>query len=62
MAVDLAVIRRSIEQLAANQDQLARKHDQMAQAIAALQAAERDINQNILSLAPLAPKTGHTAR
>jgi hypothetical protein len=31
----------------------------MTQAFAALQAAEQDINQNILALAPLAPKAGH---
>jgi hypothetical protein len=59
MAIDLALVRRSIEQLGANQDQLARKQDQMAQAFATLQAAVRDINQNILALAPLAPKAGH---
>jgi hypothetical protein len=59
VAVDLAIMRRSIEQLATNQDQLARKQDQMAQAFAALQAAEQDIKQNILALAPLAPKAAH---
>ena len=59
VALDLAIMRRSIEQLASNQDQLARKQDQMTQAFATLQAAVRDINQNILALAPLAPKTGH---
>jgi len=46
-------------QLASNQDQLARKQDQMTQAFATLQAAVRDINQNILALAPLAPKAAH---
>ena len=59
VALDLAILKRSVEQLASNQDQLARKQDQMAQAFATLQAAVRDINQNILSLAPLAPKAGH---
>jgi uncharacterized iron-regulated membrane protein len=59
VAVDLAIMRRSVEQLASNQDQLARKQDQMTQAFATLQAAVRDINQNILALAPLAPKAGH---
>ena len=59
MAIDLALVRRSEEQLAANQDQLARKQDQMTQAFATLQAAEQDIKQNILALAPLAPKAGH---
>ncbi|MFZ0236399.1 MAG: hypothetical protein WAL37_03375, partial [Xanthobacteraceae bacterium] len=56
VAIDLALVRRSIEQLGANQDQLARKQDQMAQAIATLQAAEQDISQKILALAPPAPK------
>ena len=59
VALDLAVMRRSVEQLASNQDQLARKQDQMAQAFAILQSNVRDINQNILALAPLAPKAAH---
>jgi hypothetical protein len=59
VALDLAIMRRSVEQLASNQDQLARKQDQMTQAFATLQAAVRDINQNILALAPPAPKAGH---
>jgi hypothetical protein len=59
VALDLAILKRSVEQLDGNQDQLARKQDQMAQAFATLQVAVRDINQNILALAPLAPKTGH---
>jgi chromosome segregation ATPase len=61
VAVDLAIIRRSVEQLASNQDQLARKQDQLAQAFATMQAAVRDINQDILALAPLAPKAGHVS-
>jgi hypothetical protein len=56
VALDLAIMRRSVEQLAGNQDQLARKQDQMTQAFATLQATEQDIKQNILALAPLAPK------
>jgi hypothetical protein len=71
VAVDLAIMersveqltsnqdqlaKRSVEQLASNQDQLARKQDQMTQAFATLQAAVQDINQNTLALAPLAPK------
>jgi len=59
VAVDLAIMRRTVEQLASIQDQLARKQDQMAQAFATLQSAVRDINQNILALAPLAPKAAH---
>jgi uncharacterized iron-regulated membrane protein len=59
MAIDIALVRRSEEQLAANQDQLARKQDQMTQAIATLQAAEQDLSQKILSLAPPAPKAAN---
>ena len=59
VALDLAILRRSVEQLASNQDQLARKQDQMTQAFATLQAAEQDINQKILSLAPPAPKAAN---
>jgi hypothetical protein len=59
VAIDLALVRRSIDQLASNQDQLARKQEQMTQAIATLQAAEQDISQKILALAPLAPKAAH---
>jgi hypothetical protein len=59
MAIDLALVRRSMEQLGANQDQLARKQDQVAQAIATVQAAEQEINQKILALAPPAPRTTH---
>ena len=58
VALDLAIMKRSLEQLASNQDQLARKQDQMTVDFSALQAAVRDINQNILALAPLAPKAG----
>jgi hypothetical protein len=51
-ALDLATVKRSVEQLVTNQDQLARKQDQMAQTMATLQAAEQDISQKILALAP----------
>lgn len=57
MALDIALVRRSVEQFAANLDQLARKEEQMAQAIAALQAAEQDISQKIS--APSPPKAVH---
>ena len=57
MALDLAIVRRSVEQLASNQDQLARKQEQMAQAVAALQAAEQDISQKISTPPP--PKAVH---
>jgi hypothetical protein len=57
VALDLAIVRRSVEQLAINQDQLARKQDQMAQVIAGLQAAEQDISQKISTPPP--PKTAY---
>ena len=57
VALDLAIVRRSIEQLVFNQDQLARKQEQMARAIAALQAAEQDISQKIS--APPPPRAVH---
>jgi hypothetical protein len=57
MALDIALVRRSVEQFAANLDQVDRKQDQMAQAITALQAAEQDISQRIS--APPSPKAVH---
>jgi hypothetical protein len=59
VALDLAILRRSVEQLASNQDQLSRKQEQVTQAIAALQAAQQDIREKILALAPPAPKAVH---
>src|SRR5262249_20317971 len=44
-SLDLAIVKLSVEQLAGNQDLLARKQDQMAQAIATLQAAEQEVSQ-----------------
>jgi hypothetical protein len=58
VVLDLAIMKRSVEQLASGQDQLAREQDQMTQAFATLEAAEQDIKQNIFALAPLAPKAG----
>ena len=48
-ALDLAIVKLSVEQLAGNQDLLARKQDQIAQNIATLQAAEQELAQKILS-------------
>ena len=56
VALDLAIVRRSVEQLGSNQDQLARKDDQITQAIATVRSAEQDIGQQILAIAPPAPK------
>jgi hypothetical protein len=55
VAIDLALVRRSIEQLASNQEQLARKQDEMAQNIATLQAAEQEVSQKV-SAPPPTPK------
>ncbi len=57
IALDLAIVRRSVEQLAANQDQLARKQEQMTQDIATLKAAEQQLNQKLAM--PPAPKPVH---
>ena len=63
VAIDLALVRRSIEQLSSNQEQLARKQDQMAQNIATLQAAEQDISQKMSAppSPPPAPKPVHVS-
>ena len=62
-ALDLAIVKRSVEQLAANQDLLARKQEQMAQAIATLQAGLQDISQKISAppSPPPAPKPVHVS-
>jgi hypothetical protein len=60
MALDLAILSRSVDHLAASQDQLARQEDQLRQAFATLQAAEQDIDQKIFALAPAAPKAVHS--
>jgi hypothetical protein len=57
IALDLAVVRKAVEQLAANQEQLAAKDGEMAQNIAALQAIEQELGDKISSLPP--PKTAH---
>jgi len=55
IATDLAAARHTIEQLTANQDQLSRTQQQMAQSIAALQAAEQQLSQKLLSPPPSKP-------
>jgi hypothetical protein len=49
VALDLAIVRHSLEQLAAKVEQLAAKQEQMAQNIATLQAVEQDISQKMSS-------------
>jgi hypothetical protein len=53
LAADLALVRRSVEQLGSNLDQLARKQDQLAQSMATLQAAGQQVTQTV---SPLPPK------
>jgi hypothetical protein len=60
MALDLAILSRSLDHLATSQDQLARQEDQLRQAFATLQAAEQDIDQKIFALAPAAPRPAHS--
>jgi len=57
IAVDLAIVRRNMGQLAANQDQFAAKQEQMNQNIATLQQVEQDVRQQVL--APPALKAAH---
>jgi hypothetical protein len=49
VTLDLAIVRHSLEQLAAKIEQLAAKQEQMAQSIATLQAVEQDISQKMSS-------------
>jgi hypothetical protein len=60
LAIDLALVRRSIEELAFNQEQLTRKQDQMAQSIATLNAAEQEGSPKGSAL-PSPPKTVHVS-
>jgi hypothetical protein len=57
IAVDLAIVRRNVGQLAANQDQFAAKQEQISQNLATLQQVEQDVRQQVLS--PPAPKVAH---
>jgi hypothetical protein len=57
IALDLAVVRKAVEELAANQEQLAAKDVEIAQSIAALQATEQGLGDKISSLP--AAKTAH---
>jgi hypothetical protein len=64
LAVDLALVRRSVEQLGSNLDQLARKQDQLAQNMATLQIAEQEVSQKVsasqkVSTAPPPSKPVH---
>ena len=52
IALDLALVRRSVEQLAGDLKQLAAKQEQMAQSLTTLQTVEQDLRQNISSVPP----------
>ena len=62
IALDVAIVRRNVSQLATSQDQLAAKQDQMTRNIASLQEIEQDVRQKAFALpvpkpvVPLAPK------
>ena len=47
ISLDLAIVRRSLEQIAANQDQLAAKQEQLAQNVTTLQEVEQEIRQAV---------------
>ncbi len=49
VTLDLAIVRHSLEQLAATIEQLAAKQEEMARNIATLQAVEQDISQKMSS-------------
>jgi septal ring factor EnvC (AmiA/AmiB activator) len=55
LAADLALVRRSVELLGSNLDQIAHKQDQLAQNMATLQAAEQEVRQKV-SVPPPTPK------
>jgi hypothetical protein len=57
IAIDLAIVRRNVGQLAANQDQFAAKQERFNQSLATLQQVEQDVRDQMLS-AP-APKAAH---
>jgi hypothetical protein len=47
MSLDLAIVRRSLEQLAANQNQFAARQEEIARNVAALQEAEQELKQAV---------------
>jgi hypothetical protein len=47
MSLDLVIVRRSLEQLSANQNQFAAKQEQITQNVAALREAEQEIIQAV---------------
>ena len=47
ISIDLAIVRRTLDQLAANQNQLATKQEQIAQRLATLQEFEQESGQGV---------------
>jgi hypothetical protein len=56
LSIDLAVVRRSLEQIAANQQQIAAGQEQIAQSAATLQEIDQEIRQAVLHV-PRKPAT-----
>lgn len=56
IALDLAVVRKAVEQLAANQEQLSAKDGEITQSLALLQASEKEIGDKISALPAPPPK------
>ena len=50
MSLDLVVVRRALEQIAAKNDQLAAKQVEMAQNVATLQDIEQNVSQQLASV------------
>jgi hypothetical protein len=55
VALDLAIVRHGVDQLATTIKQIAAKQDEMAQEIAALQATEQDLKEKAAALAQPRP-------
>ncbi len=53
IAIDLAIVRRNVGQLAANQDQFAAKQEQFNHTLAALQQVEQDVREQMVSVPAL---------
>lgn len=63
MSLDLVIVRRTLEQLTANQNQFAAKQEQIAQNVATLQEAEQEITQAVHALPRKPPSsTGQPLR
>jgi len=59
LSLDLAIVRRNLEQLVANQEQLAARQQQMAQSITAMQQLELEIRDAVYVLRKSPLPAGH---